>query len=318
MPQSKSIPKERHDRQRAGRAIRQGLVAITPDESHRQEQCRLFAVLLVEIRFIIFQLALSQRYKPNTAINKRVLLPIYRPCHHSDTTVDLNLLLTCRRIYCEAQSIPLRSATHHFHDPGSTSFLGNADIWLHHVTKRRGMDLYHLHANLATLDPVPFSKFFLPHLHWRRISWTICSYAIPPIQAEEKEKEKDNLARTLESLIIPASCQEVTLDVEACNDPSSIWNSQAEQISSCRQIALKKSDGSVLHSDPKYAFDYFSYRSRQLPRHTAEAAWLSPDKMYTTARLCWRASVPRRDYMSYDYLDCLDVVAEARVGQDKG
>lgn len=40
---------------------------------------------------------------------------------------------------------------------------------------------------------------------------------------------------------------------------------------------------------------------------TSEDAVWKEKMRYHTTRLCWRARVPRREYMSYDFLDCLGV-----------
>jgi len=208
-------------------------------------------------------------------------------------------------VYYEANAIPLRSTTHHFRHLGSTSWLYNGDIWLHHITKQRGAQLYHLHDNLVALQPSNFSKFLLPHLHWRRISWTICAYLLPPLLAELKQRQR--LSATLASLVLPASCQEVNLEFETREDLLPDWPDMQEQIEACQALKLNKADGSVLEIDQRYAVRYAWRGSGHARWGTSETAVWKERMRYHTIRLCWRERVPRREYMSYDVLDCLRV-----------
>jgi hypothetical protein len=305
MPQPKSLPKDRYVRQRAARAIRRDLAALTPSTSHPQLQSLFFAVLPAEIRFTIYQHVLSQQHDPTRPIDIHSISPLYRPRHTHRTKIDSALLLTCRIIYVEAHQIPLRSSTHHFRYLGSTSWLYNGDIWLHHITKQRGAELYHLHDNLVALKASNFNKFLLGHLRWRRITWTICAYLLPPLLAELKERQR--LAETMASLVLPSSCQEVNLEFETREDLLPDWPGLEDQIEACRALRLQKEDGSVLEIDDRYGLKYTWMGSGQARWGTSEDAVWKEKMRYHTTRLCWRARVPRREYMSYDFLDCLGV-----------
>ncbi|KAH7354559.1 hypothetical protein BKA66DRAFT_475630 [Pyrenochaeta sp. MPI-SDFR-AT-0127] len=311
MPDKKSLPKERYVRQRKARELRRSIAAITPENSQPQKQSPLFSILPAEIRLLIFQNVLSQQLDLYRRIDIHSISPLYRPGHTYRTTVDIVLLLTCRLIYFEAHDIPLRSATHHFRYLGSTSWLYNGDVWLHHITKQRGAELYHLHDNLVALRSHNFSKFLLPHLHWRRITWTVCAYLLPPLLAGQKEL--DSLVSTLAGLSIPWSCREVTLELETREDLRDDQPSFSVQANACREIALTRSKGTKLDFDEKYSAQYKWVGSWQARWGTSETALAENTMLYCTTRLCWREKVARREYMSYDYLDCLRLEGCAQV-----
>jgi hypothetical protein len=303
MPQPKSLPKERYTRQRAARELRRTLAAITLSTSHHQTQCLLFSRFPGEVRFQIYQLVLSQTHDHSRSIDKHSISPLYRPGHTHRTTIDTNLLLTCKLIYYEAKYIPLRSATHHFRYLGSTSWLYNHSHYLHHLSCQSGSALYHLHDNLVALKASNFQKFLLPHLAWRRVSWTICAYLLPPLLAEQAERAQ--LASTLQSLLLPKSCQEVTLEFETREDLLPDWPDLSSQIASCRALFLLRSDGTSLQIDEPLCKKYTWNGSGQARWGTSEQALLKEEMVYHTERLVWRARVPRREYTSYDFLDCL-------------
>jgi hypothetical protein len=305
MPQPKSIPKERYQRQRRGRELRRSLAAITPETSHQQTECLLFSKLPGEIRLQIYQLVLSQETDSTRPIDKHSISPLYRPGHTHRTQICTTLLLTCRLIYYEAKHIPLRSATHHFRYLGSTSWLYTGSHYLQHITSQSGGQLYHLHDNLVALKKSNFEKFLLPHLHWRRISWTICAYLLPPLLAELRERTQ--LSSTLSTLTLPSSCQEVILEFETREDLLPDWPDLSSQVSACKTLVLKRKDGSELGIDEKYCKKYVWKGSGQARWGTSEQARVEEEMSYHTERLCWRAKVPRREYMSYDFLDCLGV-----------
>jgi hypothetical protein len=305
MPQPKSLPKDRYTRQRAARATRRHLASLTPSTSHPQLQSAFFTLLPAEIRFTIYQHVLSQQNDHSRPIDIHSISPLYRPLHTYHSKIDSALLLTCRLVYVEAHQIPLRSATHHFRYLGSTSWLYNGDIWLHHVTSQRGAELYHLHDNLVALKASNFQKFLLQHLHWRRITWTICAYLLPPLLAELKERQR--LVETLAGLVLPSSCQEVNIEFETREDLLPDWPGLEAQIEACRALVLKRRDGSVLEGDNRFAVRYTWMGSGQARWGTSEDAIWREKMRYVTTRLCWRKRVNRREYMSYDFLNCLGV-----------
>ncbi|KAI8939211.1 hypothetical protein NX059_005041 [Plenodomus lindquistii] len=135
-----------------------------------------------------------------------------------------------------------------------------------------------------------------------------------------EQKEMEDLAQTLESLVIPATCQEVNLEVETREDLLNNWTSQQEQMEACRQISLKRSDGSFLRIDDRFALEYSWDGSGQARWSTSENTSSKSSMNYRAVRLCWRARVPRRDYMGYDHNDCMDVTNDPKVkerGEDE-
>lgn len=189
--------------------------------------------------------------------------------------------------------------------------------------------MYHLHDNLVALKRSNFIKFFLPHLHWKRVTWTICAYLWPPILAGYREI--DRLAETLAGIELPASCQEVNLEFETREDVPEFRESLQHQAELCQHIGaaagelavgqmsvaqlgrsqkpagLQRRDGSVLQFDTKYSKRYMWTGSGQARWGTSALIREKETVKYRTVRLCWRARVPRREYMSYDHLDCLDL-----------
>lgn len=316
----------RYERQRKARAVRRALADITPGNSRPQGQSLFFSKLPAEIRFMIFQLLLSQKHDHERPVDFHSISPLYRPGHTYRTKIHTAILLTCRLVYHEARAIPIKSTTHHFRHLGSTSWLYDGDVWLHHMTKQRGADVYHLHDNLVALNRRNFSKFFLPHLHWKRVTWTICAYLWPPILAGYREI--DRLADTLASIELPTSCQEVNLEFEIREDVPEFRESLQQQAELCQKIGvssdpgvhsgsvqsenpqpagLKKVDGTTLQFDASYSKRYMWIGSGQARWGTSALIREKETVRYRTIRLCWRARVPRRDYMSYDHLNCLDL-----------
>jgi hypothetical protein len=246
---------------------------------------------------------LAQTHDPTRPITKDSISPLYRPRHSTHTTISTTLLQTCRLVYSEAHSIPLRSATHHFRHLGSTSFIYIGDVWLHHMTSQRGADLYHLHDNLVALQASNFSKFLLPHLKWRRLTWTVCAYLIPPMLAERREVER--LAQTLAALVLPETCREVVLELESREDLGERWEGMREQARKCCQLALRRSGGEALGFDEGCSVQYAWMGSGQARWGTSENSQAKKSMEYCTLRLCWWDGTARREYISYDHLDCL-------------
>jgi hypothetical protein len=332
---------DRRERQRKARAVRRALADITPNNSRPQDQSSFFSKLPAEIRFMIFQLLLSQKHDYERPVDFHSISPLYRPGHTHRTKVYTAILLTCRLVYYEAHTIPIKSATHHFRHLGSTSWLYEGDVWLHHMTKQRGADVYHLHDNLVALNRRNFTKFFLPHLHWKRVTWTICAYLWPPILAGYHEI--DRLAGTLAGIELPASCQEVNLEFEIREDVPEFQESLQQQAELCQKIGvpnvqsnpiepegpqppagLKKVDGTILQFDVSYSKLYTWIGSGQARWGTSALIREKETVKYCTSRLCWRARVPRRDYISYDHMNCLDLTnceevkdLEDKTGDDK-
>ena len=289
MSSRKAGPRGRCERQRKPREIRRGLAAITPENSHPQAQAWLYSVLPAELRLQIFKLILSQQSDLTRELDDHAYYPHYRLGHTHRTTVDI--ALTCRLVYCEAHTIPLRSATHH-------SQALWEDNWLHRITKQRGADLYHLHDSFVSIFLENFSDYLLLGWHWRRITWTISEPG--------KEAERAALPSILSGLTLPASCEEVNLELERMEDFLHTWPGLLEVVRACRKVTLARRNNTRLEFDENFAphykwvgsaYDQWDDCEEEEKRVTT----------YHTFRLCWRARIPRREYMSYDHLDCLSL-----------
>ncbi|KAF9695246.1 hypothetical protein EKO04_006719 [Ascochyta lentis] len=192
------------------------------------------------------------------------------------------------------------------------------------MTKQCGADVYHLHDNLVALNPRNFTKFFLSHLKWKRVTWTICAYLWPPILAGYREI--DRLSETLAGIELPVSCQEVNLEFEIREDVPEFRESLQQQADLCQKIGLvtgegaegqvyidqpaglKRRDGSILQFDAANSKRYTWVGSGQARWGTSALIREKETVKYRTIRLCWRARVPRREYMSYDCMNCLDLM----------
>ena len=197
------------------------------------------------------------------------------------------------------------------------------------MTKQRGKDIYHMHDNLVALNSRNFTKFLLPHLRWKRITWTICAYLWPPILAGYREI--DRLADTLAGIILPESCQEVNLEFEVREDVPEFRKSIQQQAKLCQKIrvmttcglqgqvpvlqpaGLAKTNGSILQFDATNSRTYTWVGSGQARWGTSALIRERETVKYHTIRLCWRARVPEREYTSYDCINCLDLANCAEV-----
>lgn len=317
----------RHERRHRVRAVRRALADITPNNSRPQEQSLFFSRLPAEIRFMIFQLLLSQQHDHGRPVNIHSTSPLYRLGHTFRTKIHTAILLTCRMVYYEAHLIPIKSATHHFQHLRRTSRLLDGDIWLHQITKQHGANLYHLHDHLVVLMKRNFTKFLLPHLHWKRITWTICAYPLlPPLAGW---REIDRVAELHTDIELPASCQEVNLEYEIREDVPGFQKGLRQQTELCQKIGisscsdaqsgngaleqtqqprgLRKRDGTVLKFDASYSKRYTWIGAGTAGYGPTPLDFDKVRVRYYTVRLCWRARVPRRDYTGYDYVDCLDL-----------
>lgn len=303
MTQSKSLPKERYIRQRHARSIRRTLAAITPTTSNPQHQSPFFSLLPAELRYLIYQHILCQTVDTSRPIDIHSISPLHRPGHTFHTTLSTSVLSTCRLIYYEAHKLPLRSFTHHFRYLGSTSWLYNGRIALHHISSQLGAYMYHLHDNVIALNVANFSKFLLGHLKWKKVTWTVCAYLWPPLL--EGQRQIERLKETLQMLVLPASCREVTLELEARDDLMARYAGLKAQADKCRTLALARDDETVLGFDESMACQYVWIGSGQARWGTSVNSRESQSMDYHTIRLCWRSKAARREYMSYDRLDCL-------------
>lgn len=125
----------------------------------------------------------------------------------------------------------------------------------------------------------------------------------PPLLAGHREIER--LADTLGKVVLPASCREVTLEMETRQDLVGQWGELMEQARKCREMGLMRRDGETLVFDEKLAVQYTWVGSGQARWGTSVDAREMRRIDYHTIRLCWRIGGSRREYTSYDRLDCL-------------
>lgn len=285
------------------RSVRRALAAITPADCHPQRQSLLFSILPSEVRFDIFKLVLSQ-HKSYCTIQSIAKSPVeFRPGHTYTTKYSTSLLETCRLIYYEGRHIPARSATYHVLEQRVWNFpIGNYPL-LQRITKERGEQLYHLHTSMYTwCKKSNLSEFFLPHLNWRRVTWTMlaqdrCSLAKLGI-----------LENLLNQVILPESCQEATLEFEVGVDPKDQGRFQPEDArqyaSNFRKLTLARREGSPLIFDDNMAIEYI-WVSDPFDSGFEDSEDVS-GPTHLTVRLVWRAKgVARRTYTSYDHLECM-------------
>lgn len=108
-------PSERHAKSLRARKYRQVLAQVHQGDGITldQRQSPLFSRLPPEIRLLIFEFSLAGYRKRRRLLSDPRVAQRYVRCHpayHFPLQVDINLLLTCRLIYSEANYIPMRSA----------------------------------------------------------------------------------------------------------------------------------------------------------------------------------------------------------------
>lgn len=94
--------------------IQTTLTSKTLLKCNQQPQSPLF-ILPAEIREIIFSLATAPHYKPDSLFEETDRRR--RPDHLAPVTTSTSLLSTCRRIWLEANHLPMQQAHHCFWAP---------------------------------------------------------------------------------------------------------------------------------------------------------------------------------------------------------
>ena len=129
-----------------------------------------------------------------------------------------------------------------------------------------------------------------------------------------RHEEIDWLAKILSGVVFPEGCQEVTFELETRDDLSERWSGLHQQAIICQQLALLRSDGLQLTFDDKLALPYTwtgcgqaRLGSGGVSRPMEGKDYHSMRMDYHTIKLCWHAKVARREYVSYDRLDCVGV-----------
>jgi hypothetical protein len=126
------------------RQIRHQLKQINPSNSHAQLQSPLFSTLPPGIRNQIFRLAVSQ-YDDSTALYEQHENKWYNDARYGikfHISIHTDLLRTCRRVYYETRSIPMRSATHRL----KLEYYGSEDAisWFSRLTAKNVDELDHV------------------------------------------------------------------------------------------------------------------------------------------------------------------------------
>ncbi|KAF1963526.1 hypothetical protein CC80DRAFT_486895 [Byssothecium circinans] len=291
----------RHERNMHSRAMRRALTEITPANSHPQNQSPLFSKLPSEVRNLIFEYAICQT--PNYHCPVSGTSHTNRPGHKYKTIIDTSLLHTCRLIYYETRTIPLRSTTHHVYEAPSESFNpADWDHYLFHLSSQSGHNLHHLHTTKWRI-PFTFSDHLNEHLHWRKMSWTLCASEWMP---EEMGYHFD-VSDKLTYVRFPDSCREVNVEFESLQKfpwQRKLLRGVAEK---CRETQLTKRNGEKLEIDLDYSMEYTWEGTTWKPAGRADNHWNGDyvTATYHVIRISWREKVAERHYMHYDHLDCL-------------
>jgi hypothetical protein len=139
---------------------------------------------------------------------------------------------------------------------GRAPILYSGDIWLHHMSSQDGEHVFHLHDYIVNLPTArEFEKFLLPHLAWKKITWTIPAYVWPATRTAYYDM--DDVARVLVDVLVPDSCAEVVLEMELRDDLArKWWESCMGQVEKCRDVVLKRRNGEELVFDKELAVEY--------------------------------------------------------------
>jgi hypothetical protein len=122
--------------------------------------------------------------------------------------------------------------------------------------------------------------------------------------------------KILNSIVLPESCEEVNLELDSRNGTPETWSVSGSLVNICQQIALRRSDGSQLEFECESAVQY-TWTDNSVPWEPNMSAEVEEEMKYNTTRICWRAKVARRKYMSHDLLDCLRVQDDQNVTIDR-
>ncbi|KAF2687939.1 hypothetical protein K458DRAFT_428738 [Lentithecium fluviatile CBS 122367] len=286
------------EQQSDARAMRRALMRISPENSGLQTQSPLFALLPSEIRNQIFEFAACQTVNcsspvPNTS-------HMHRPGHEYNAHINTALLRTCRLVYYETRTLPLRSATHHLYEEPSESFNPlDWDHYLFHLSSQSGKSLHHLHVT-KWRSPFIFDTYLKDHLHWRRLTWTLCASEWTPNAMGQHFHVAGSLARA----VFPDTCQEVNLEYESLDKYPKQREILRRSAQECKEMQLTRRDGSKLNfaESAEYA-----WRGTTWVPHRGDNHWEGDyvEAKYHIIRIRWRGKVSRRGYMHYDHWDCL-------------
>ncbi|KAI6875672.1 hypothetical protein KC323_g125 [Hortaea werneckii] len=123
-------------------------VGMTTDETeaygkfNEQLASPLFSKLPRELRDLIWAYSTAPYEDPDGKFNERAYY--YRPGHTARLKSDTALLLTCRRIWLEANAMPMLQAEHSFYFHRAAPDARNS-AWMSRLTDKNRRDFGHLH-----------------------------------------------------------------------------------------------------------------------------------------------------------------------------
>lgn len=286
------------------RALRRSLAGLSPQSANPQLQSPLFAILPSEVRNLIFEYAICQIIDPHKSRPENQSARS-RPNHERSPMIDTALLRTCRLVYTETRTIPLRSTTHHVYGDQAASYYSvDWDHYLFHMSSQSGQHLHHLHMTSWWLPD--FGKHMQPHMHWRKVTWTICGTNWDfENEREPSFSYADRISTKLNEILLPNTCREVTLELEVLRNNPKHRRKLRAMSNQFRDIQLARRDESKIVRDENYCMEYTWEGKTWQPGDWEHGPGSYVSATYHTIRLCWRAREPEREYMHYDHWDCL-------------
>lgn len=205
---------DRKKRQLAARKVRRDLEAIDPTECHQQRQSPLFGVLPPELRNIIFQLVLREEPDPTRLYR-------YGRGRYGGTRwecqvkiLHLELLRTCRIVYYETESLPMRLspiiAFHPFVDVHSGEYgvnmLTRLPFRFDYLTKKHQRQLKEVHLFAGTFGQLRESithRLLTPRIlyimfRWRHYDDRVARYLQPFTEVRYSDKLEELHIRIFE------------------------------------------------------------------------------------------------------------------------
>jgi hypothetical protein len=119
-------------------------------------------------------------------------------------------------------------------------------------------------------------------------------------------KEHFNVASAFARAPFPDSCQEVNLEYESLEKYPKQRELLRKCAQECKKEQLTRRDGSKLDLDEDKSLEYTWKGTTWLP-HLGDNHWEGGyvEAKYHVIRICWRGKRSPREYMHYDFWDCL-------------
>jgi hypothetical protein len=154
------------------------------------------------------------------------------------------------------------------------------------------------------------------NLAWKRVTCTIRTAFWPTFYVDPDNPETPNFSDILRSVTLPASCKDVTLELECLADPELqshdlliTGQRQRDHLQKyatiCRQERLYRRDGVYMDLDEEACMEY-TWKGSIGETHTFDDTQVPA--LYHVWRICWQSkdAGTKRERMRYDYLDCLN------------